>query len=197
MTRGNERQKERNDIKDKRRNKKKKRQKGGETRRREEKSRGFPVNSVRIPEVYEGFEVKWKWLDKGDVCSAAGRTTKHHTASFPRPFYLREGGFPFFIRIWASVGLFFLILLHILSPGLRSPPSDSNNNTHVISFHQRRNSRWEIGGILKLKTEQTNKDNQPKTEMIQLESENRTDAFRLHESEERRSLGREVDCILK
>lgn len=58
MTRGNERQKERNDIKDKRRNKKKKRQKGGETRRREEKSRGFPVNSVRIPEVYEGFEVK-------------------------------------------------------------------------------------------------------------------------------------------
>lgn len=59
MTRGNERQKERNDIKDKRRNKKKK-TKGGrdEEKRRGEKSRGFPVNSVRIPEVYEGFEVK-------------------------------------------------------------------------------------------------------------------------------------------
>lgn len=61
MTRGNERQKERNDIKDKRRNKKKKDKRGerrGEEKRRGEKSRGFPVNSVRIPEVYEGFEVK-------------------------------------------------------------------------------------------------------------------------------------------
>jgi len=52
IAKGNETQKERNDIKDKRRNKKTKGGKG------EEKSWGFPVNSVQIPAVYEGFEVK-------------------------------------------------------------------------------------------------------------------------------------------
>lgn len=56
--RGNERQKERNDIKDKRMNKKRKDKRGERRGEEKEKSRGFPVNSVRIPEVYEGFEVK-------------------------------------------------------------------------------------------------------------------------------------------
>lgn len=82
IAKGNEMQKEWNDIKDQRGNKKTKGARG-------KKSWGFPVNSERIRSVYEGSEVKLKWLDQGDLCAAL----------------------LIFIRIWMSVGLLFIILL--------------------------------------------------------------------------------------
>lgn len=116
MTRGNERQKERNDIKDKRRNKKKKRQKGGETRRREEKRRAGDFQWTQCGFLKSTRDLKLNESDWIKVTCArllAGRQNITPLLFLVRFIYVRAA-FRFFFRIWVSVFFSFFFIFSLL-----------------------------------------------------------------------------------